>query len=176
MSALMRDNPTEIGPYDIWAGLNTPRMMKMAQTAPVRHRPGLTLRDEANAITIAVFRNGFLERLHCAGRITDPEMKKLNIETSAMLAQWLHFRDACRKTLADKYFGEIDFFHKYARSWDREALTCELPVREYADCTGCDSKDLPLRSWSFCPWCGMKVTSPPAETARDATGTPTPTL
>ncbi len=58
-----------------------------AQMLPIRGHPELTLRDEANAITPHVFRNGYLDDLHANrwspllprpgfSRIKDGEMRK----------------------------------------------------------------------------------------------------
>ena len=88
----------------------------------------LTLREEANALTSAVFRNGFLEDLHAGkssellenknfSRITDPEMKKLMIETSQRLARFLEWR----ATKPEKYWKEIRFFHEnYTKNWVKD--------------------------------------------------------
>ncbi len=62
-----------------------------------------TTRDEANALTAAAFRNSYLEDLHAGrysglvedstlSRITDSEMKKLMIESSATLAALLKLK------------------------------------------------------------------------------------
>lgn len=60
----------------------------------------ITILEEANALTSCAFRNGYLEQLHAGkhsellekpgiSRITDAEMKKLMITTSAMLGERL---------------------------------------------------------------------------------------
>src|SRR5207245_11157802 len=92
-----RNHEPTIGIFDLRGRTDTDE----AQTTPLRGHPDLTLRDEANAITARLFRNGFLEDLHAGqwspvlsgpggSRITDAEMKKLMIETSARLAHWLY--------------------------------------------------------------------------------------
>jgi hypothetical protein len=88
-----------------------------------------TTRDLANALVAMTFRNGFLEELHAGkdsplladpslSRITNAEMKRLMIESSAQLAIVLH-----------QLFDDADAFHKwygrarqYTRGWEREAL------------------------------------------------------
>lgn len=62
------------------------------------------VREEANAITVWAFRNGYIEKLHAGkhselletpglSRITDAEMKRLNIEISIHIAGILDRRD-----------------------------------------------------------------------------------
>lgn len=86
-----------------------------------------TVRDEANALTALVFRNGYLEDLHAGrhdaalddpevSRITDAEMKRLMIETSAALARLLDLRSKD----PDGYAREIAFGARYARNWVRD--------------------------------------------------------
>jgi hypothetical protein len=102
------------------------------QTHRVPGHPDLTMRELANAFVAMTFRNGMLEDLHAGkdsplltdpslSRITDREMKKLMIETSAQLAIAL-----C------KFFEQPEEFQKwlrlassYTRHWEREALTDE---------------------------------------------------
>ena len=64
---------TPLSPYEILDDPYAKRVMLEAQTAPVRGMARLTLRNEANAITVYAFRNGFIEDLHAAGRITGDE-------------------------------------------------------------------------------------------------------
>ena len=87
-----------------------------------------TIREEANALTCCAFRNGFLEDLHAGewsellensklSRITDEEMKKLMIESSATLAKLLTLKEAD----PDAYWKKIDYFcNTYTRHWDKE--------------------------------------------------------
>jgi hypothetical protein len=116
----------------------------------------MTLRDEANAITVYAFRNGFIEDLHANARITQAEMKRLNVTISARLAHWLFIRDKCRTHVARRYFEELADFSRYCREWDREALDAPVDSSEYVDCRGC-SRPLPLDAWRFCPSCGTHV-------------------
>jgi len=62
-----RNHDPTIGIFDLLERTDTDE----AQTTPLRGHPDLTLRDEANAITARVFRNGFLEDLH-AGQERHP--------------------------------------------------------------------------------------------------------
>jgi hypothetical protein len=135
-----------------------------AQGAPVPNHPGLTVRDLANALIAGAVRNGYLEDLHAGrsspvllepaiSRITDDEMKKLMIESSAELGLRLH-----------QFFAEPEAFAawlRYARSftkrWERAAVRCELPAHGGggAGCVGCGA---PLdTTWRFCPRCGRAI-------------------
>lgn len=86
----------------------------------------LTPRDEANALTVLAFRNGFIEDLHAGrhdtalddptvSRITDAEMKRLMVEASERLAKLLHLKD----TDPGEYRKQIDFARQYCGHWDR---------------------------------------------------------
>lgn len=86
-------------------------------------RSGITAREEANAITCWAFRNGVIEDLHAGNyselledsslsRITDAEMKKLMVESSAKMAKILELRDNDR----DQYRKQIVFFVQYTTS------------------------------------------------------------
>ncbi len=55
----------------------------------LRKKP--TYREEANALICECLRNGFIEDLH--SRISDEEMKKLMIETTAKLELYLIMKD-----------------------------------------------------------------------------------
>lgn len=85
-----------------------------------------TPRDEANALTVLAFRNGFLEELHSGrhdavlndpniSRITNDEMKRLMIETSERLAKLLHLKE----TDPQEYLRKLEFAWRYCRNWDR---------------------------------------------------------
>jgi hypothetical protein len=85
-----------------------------------------TIREEANAITVWAFRNGFIEDLHAGkyskllktpglSRITDAEMKKLNIGISSKLAEILAMRDANPA----EYEKNIDHFLMYCTGWEK---------------------------------------------------------
>jgi hypothetical protein len=154
----MADAPeaSSLGPYDILDDPFAERVKREAQAAPVRSRPGMTLRDEANAITVYAFRNGFVEDLHAAGRITQAEMKRLNVQLSARLAHWLYVRDKCRTHVPRRYFDELAVFARHAHEWDREALDAPIAESEYVACRGC-ARPLPVEQWRFCPSCGMSV-------------------
>ena len=139
-----------------------------SQKMPLRGHPELTLRDEANAITAHVFRNGFLEDLHSGfpsplvtdprfARITDPEMKKLMIESSAKLAHWLCLREMLLEEKPQAYYQLLRVVEfRASRNWEREAQSCEVsaPVYEQA----CATCDYPLHSeWRCCPVCEKPV-------------------
>jgi len=95
-----------------------------------RPRPVWTLRDEANALTVYSFRHGFLEELHAGksspllddptlSRITDAEMKKLMIESSARLAHMLKLKAED----TDAYVQALLAWSEYCAHWDRNAET-----------------------------------------------------
>ncbi len=139
-----------------------------SQTIPLRGHPELTLRDEANAITAHVYRNGFLEDLHSGlpsplvmnprfARITDPEMKKLMIESSAKLAHWLCLREMLLEEKPEAYYQllrSVEF--RASRNWDREAQSCEVSAPEYKQ--ACASCNYPLHpEWRCCPVCEKPI-------------------
>ncbi|HEX3625930.1 MAG TPA: hypothetical protein VH280_10950 [Verrucomicrobiae bacterium] len=85
-----------------------------------------TVREEANAITVWAFRNGYIEKLHAGkhsefletpglSRITDEEMKRLNIEISTRIAKILVLRD----NDPAEYARQIDYFLRYCRHWEK---------------------------------------------------------
>jgi hypothetical protein len=150
---------TPLSPYEILDDPYSKRVLREAQTAPVRGMSRLTLRDEANAITVYAFRNGFIEDLHAENRITDPEMKRLNIQNSARLAHWLYIRDKCRTAVPRRYFKELAEQHRYTHHWDREALDAPVPESDYAPCSGC-TRRVPIHAWRYCPMCGAAIAQP----------------
>jgi hypothetical protein len=88
--------------------------------------PEPTIRDEANALTVLAFRNGFLEELHAGihhpalddqkySRITNEEMKALMVEASERLAKLLHLKE----TNPEEYARKLEFAWRYCRNWDR---------------------------------------------------------
>lgn len=85
-----------------------------------------TIREEANALTVWAFRNGYIEELHAGkyselldkpelSRITDAEMKKLNIGISTKIAEALEMKE--RNPSA--YWGNIEFFSEYCANWEK---------------------------------------------------------
>ncbi|MFN2219119.1 MAG: hypothetical protein ACK2UA_10975 [Anaerolineae bacterium] len=139
-----------------------------SQTLPLRGHPELTLRDEANAITAHVFRNGFLEDLHSGlpsplvtnprfARITDAEVKKLMIESSAKLAHWLCLRELLLEEKPEAYYQLLRAVaFRASRNWEREAQSCEIsePTHNLA----CASCNYPLHpEWQCCPVCARPV-------------------
>ena len=87
----------------------------------------LTIREEANALTCCAFRNGYIEDLHAGkhsalleepglSRITDAEMKKLMIESSAKLAELLAMKEANPV----EYWRQMKFFNdSYCKHWEK---------------------------------------------------------
>lgn len=86
----------------------------------------MTYREEANAITVWAFRNGYIEKLHSGkysdlletpglSRITNPEMMRLNIEISSKVAEILMMRD----TNSLEYAKLIAFFSQYCEKWEK---------------------------------------------------------
>ena len=87
----------------------------------------LTLRQEANALTGIVFRNGFLEDLHAGrhsellenpeySRITNDEMKRLMVECSRKLYEMLRSREEN----PDRYMANIAYAHGvFTKNWDQ---------------------------------------------------------
>lgn len=106
------------------------RKITAAQSRRSVALPGLTARDEANALIAGAVRNDALfENLHAGrsepvlddpavSRITDAEMKQLMIRFSAMLAWLLDLRD--RDPV--EYARQIHFFREYTHAWDREGI------------------------------------------------------
>ena len=139
-----------------------------SQTIPLRGHPELTLRDEANAITAHIFRNGFLEDRHSGlpsplvtnprfARITDPEMKKLMIESSAKLAHWLCLREMLLEEKPEAYYQLLRVVaFRSSRNWEREAQSCEISAPEHEQ--ACASCNYPLHpEWRCCPVCERPV-------------------
>lgn len=86
-----------------------------------------TYREEANAIIHQCLRDGFIEELHSGkhskllenselSRITQEEMKKLMIETSAKLTKFLELRDKNLKNYK-KIINGITLF--YTHHWNK---------------------------------------------------------
>ncbi|MBL9171768.1 MAG: hypothetical protein JNN07_28825 [Verrucomicrobiales bacterium] len=86
-----------------------------------------TLRDEANALTAFAFRNGYIEELHAGkalpldyltgfSRISDMEMKRLMIEASKRIAEFL----GMRMSEPEKYNAFVRRYNQdYCRGWKR---------------------------------------------------------
>lgn len=93
-------------------------------------KPNISRREEANAITCWAFRNGFIEDLHAGyrskllendklSRITDPEMKKLMIQSSEVMTRILELRE----NNPDEYWERMGYFLRCSRNWDTSAVT-----------------------------------------------------
>lgn len=143
-----------------------------SQTTSLPAAKSITYRDEANAIVLSVLRNGFIEELHSGrsspllldsscSRITQSEMKRLMIETSARLATWLRKRDAAFREGRDPrtYLTELVLIQGlFTGHWDRSGLTSKVesdPDDEFPKCGSCRAdRD---RTWKFCPGCGASL-------------------
>lgn len=136
------------------------------QRLPLRGHPEITLRDEANAITAQVFRNGFLEDLHAGvlspflddphlSRISDEEMKKLMLETSARLANFLYLREVLLESSPERYIDTLKMLiGMFASRWDRESTKVPLerrPAKPLRRCASCSAILWP--DWRCCPIC-----------------------
>jgi hypothetical protein len=88
-----------------------------------------TYREEANALVHQCFRNSFLEDLHAGkhskllenpqfSRITQEEMKKLMIESSAAIARFLEFKERYPKKYK-KMINAITLL--YTKKWEKKA-------------------------------------------------------
>jgi hypothetical protein len=137
------------------------RDSQAAQLGPVPGYPELTARDLANALIAGSVRNGFLETLHAGSvspllddpalsRITDAEMKKLMVESSAELALRLSQFFSAPEAFADW----LQFIRRYTNGWERKAVTCEVPEEKAsaARCPGCGAPR--AAAWRFCSSCG----------------------
>lgn len=80
------------------------------------------IREEGNALTCYAFRHSFLETLHCRGKISDPEMKKLMIEASERLSQMLLLKE---ETPAE-YWRRIRDYGAFTAKW---VITPPVPLR-----------------------------------------------
>lgn len=110
-------------------------LLEIIRSAGLADRPdpdpeGWTFRDEANVLTVAAFRHGFLEQLHggkdsplledpTLKRITNREMKRLMIETSARLADLLRMR----AEEPAEYARVREKWRAYCDGWERHAST-----------------------------------------------------
>jgi hypothetical protein len=84
-------------------------------------------------------------------RITDLEMKKLNIETSARLAYLL----ALWLEQPDEFVKQLKYLRNFTDGWERHGTTFELP-RQFDEPARCQECTLVIgsTSWHFCPRCG----------------------
>ena len=110
------------------------RKIAEAQARESRVLPGLTVRDEANALVVGDVRNDeVFEHLHSGrwdptiddpgvSRVSDAEMKRLMIRFSAALAWLLDLRDSD----PDEYQRQITFFRGFTPDWERTATGREL--------------------------------------------------
>lgn len=149
---------------EAWARLEA--YLVSAQKEPSVVLADWTLRQEANALTLACFRNGFLEDLHSDDRIDDPEMKKLMIESSALVARWLFMRDLAtlpRRGAGRRGYQAFVGLHTLlsgVSTWECEATTHDIPDDAYAGYGGkCCDRYLASK-WRFCPHCGAVASIP----------------
>lgn len=149
-------------------------MAAMAESPEAQHVPlapgsDLTLRDEANAIVRSAVRGGFLEDLHAGAyspllddpglsRTTNDEMRKLMVECSAAVAQWLYVKTFFREKLGDAAY--LAYVRSYRDTqcpdWDREAVHVDLiGARQTGHCPSC--KKQVGATWAFCATCGVAL-------------------
>ncbi len=94
-------------------------------------------REEANALICECLRNGFIEDLHAGkhselledkslSRITQEEMKKLMIETTAKLAVLLEMKDRNPKEYK-KFINVMTL--TYTRNWSLDLTECNIESR-----------------------------------------------
>ncbi len=139
--------------------------IQSSQERPAPFLDGLTMRDLANALVVGAFRNGFIETLHSGqqselladpslSRITDLEMKKLNIEMSAQLAYLLTL---CFEQPAE-FIKQLNYLRHFTNGWERHAVSFELP-RQFDEPKCCRECSAAISSsrWHFCPGCGTSV-------------------
>src|SRR5579864_7056914 len=142
---------------------------ELAQEVPLSEGSDLTYRDEANVIVHQVIRSGFLEDLHAGestpilsdpkySRITQDEMKRLMIETSAGLAHWLYTRDIDLMEDPRHYIEKLEMLHNiYTSDWERRARKSAVPARAGKPSAVCGScKQAIHDTWRFCPMCGAE--------------------
>jgi hypothetical protein len=88
-------------------------------------------REEANVIAAYAFRTGFLEDLHAGkhsdkflkggyGRITQEEMKKLMIESSAKVETWMRIKEILQTIDPRLYILCVRNYSTYTRDWEKE--------------------------------------------------------
>ncbi|HEV3167625.1 MAG TPA: zinc ribbon domain-containing protein [Isosphaeraceae bacterium] len=146
---------------------------RLAQNVPLRDGATVTYRDEANVIVHQVLRAGFLEELHAGefspllsdptlSRITQAEMKRLMIETTAELAHWLFARDMDLVENPEHYVDKIQMLRNiFTQDWERHEITWSAPQADAVSRRGgmaCGSCQTPLRDgWRFCPQCGKRA-------------------
>jgi hypothetical protein len=88
-------------------------------------------------------------------RVTDDEMRKLMIESSAMVAQWLYLRELLRERHRDLYFAFVEGYRRlYCRNW--ESRKCAVKLRKQrtpaTPCFACN--EVIAQGWNYCPHCG----------------------
>ena len=89
-------------------------------------------------------------------RITDDEMRKLMIETSAAVSRWLYLREALLERNPEGYFALLKgYLRMFCRDWDRKKV--EVKLRKKKHSTPCFACSEPLvADWRFCPACGHR--------------------
>lgn len=96
-----------------------------------------TYREEANALINQCIRAGFIEELHAGkhselledrtlSRITQEEMKKIMIETSAQLAEYLKIKEQNPEKY-HKFINAITLMYTY--NWDKRKK--KYPIKGY---------------------------------------------
>ncbi len=107
-------------------------LFAMLQQARFVNNPSsrpISRRDEANAIAYHAFRSGYLEELHGGSdsKISNEEMKKLMIESSAGIEEWLEIRDALLPEKREVYNALLQAFRElWTKDWEQEKREHEM--------------------------------------------------
>ncbi len=85
-------------------------------------------------------------------------MRKLMIESSAMVSRWLYLRTALMDRDPDGYCAFLaSYLRHFCRGWDRKKRHVELRrQRMTVPCFACGEPLIP--AWSFCPHCSQPNT------------------
>lgn len=139
--------------------------VEFAQDRLVPWLDGFTMRDLANALVVGAFRHGFIETLHAGktselladpslSRITDLEMKKLNIEISARLAYLL----SLFFEQPEEFARQLNYLRHFTDGWERHVTIFDLPfeAREIHRCAECATA-IYSPEWQHCPRCGNPI-------------------
>ncbi len=104
-------------------------MLQQARCARNLSSRPLSMRDEANTITCHAFRRGYLEDLHAGpdSKVSDEEIKKLMIESSAKLQVWLEIRDILLPEKKDVYNALVQAYRNmWTENWEQEKREYEI--------------------------------------------------
>jgi predicted DNA-binding protein YlxM (UPF0122 family) len=104
-------------------------MLKQASFVSNPSSRPLSRRDEANAIAYHAFRSGYLEEIHAGpdSRISNEEIKKLMLESSARIQEWLEIRDMLLPEKKVVYNTLLRVFREiWTKDWEREKREYEI--------------------------------------------------